>query len=170
MDDYRYSERSLVEIIHLLFKGVLLFPIFLFAIYIGASMMKHMIFHGLPLMNQPTEKQIEQIKNRDQGVTPDGSIALPVPKEIEEGYLESIPELITPEAPIKKVEEPAPQAPPQPMRLSKSPQSTASFETVQHDYTGLARGDVENYVPNAKNHWNRPETPGCPRGWVRDGC
>lgn len=167
MEDYRYSERSLVEIIHLLFKGVLLFPIFLFAIYIGATMMKHMIFHGLPLMNQPSEKQIEQIKNRDQGVTPDSTLALPIPEQLEEGYLESVPELITPDA--KKVEQPKPQ----PMKVSKSTEAQPRqevFDTVVHDYTGLERGDAENYVPNAKNHWNREPTPECPVGWVRDGC
>ena len=59
--------------INLFFKGVLLFPIFLFAIYVGVGMMKHMIFHGVPVMNAPTEDQQQILRNRD------ASIGLPKP-------------------------------------------------------------------------------------------
>ena len=61
--------------INLFFKGVLLFPIFLFAIYTGTAMMKHMIFHGIPVMNSVTEEQQELLRNRDHsiGIPPDES-------------------------------------------------------------------------------------------------
>lgn len=54
--------------INLFFKGVLLFPIFLFAGYVGIAMMKHMIFHGIPVMNSVTEEQQEILRNRDSNI------------------------------------------------------------------------------------------------------
>ena len=66
--------------INLFFKGVLLFPIFLFAIYVGASMMKHMIFHGIPVMNAVTEEQQEILRNRDS------NIGLPKPESDTTDY------------------------------------------------------------------------------------
>ena len=54
--------------INLFFKGVLLFPIFLFAGYIGLMMMKHMIMHGLPVMNNATPEQQESIRERDSQI------------------------------------------------------------------------------------------------------
>ena len=54
--------------INLFFKSVLLFPIFLFAGYVGVSMMKHMIFHGVPVMNNATPEQHERLRERDSQV------------------------------------------------------------------------------------------------------
>ena len=54
--------------INLFFKAVLLFPIFLFAGYVGIAMMKHMIFHGIPVMNSVTEEQQEILRDRDSRV------------------------------------------------------------------------------------------------------
>jgi len=54
--------------INLFFKGVLLFPIFLFAGYVGVAMMKHMIFHGVPVMNNATPEQHERLRERDSQV------------------------------------------------------------------------------------------------------
>lgn len=51
--------------VNLFFKGVLLFPIFLMAAYIGLAMMKHMIFHGIPGMNAPTEQQQQRLREKD---------------------------------------------------------------------------------------------------------
>ena len=51
--------------INLFFKGVLLFPIFLFAGYVGLAMMKHMIFHGIPVMNTVSEEQREVLREKD---------------------------------------------------------------------------------------------------------
>ena len=66
--------------INLFFKGVLLFPIFLFAIYTGTAMMKHMIFHGIPVMNAITEEQQEVLRNRDN------NIGLPKPESDTRDY------------------------------------------------------------------------------------
>ena len=54
--------------INLFFKGVLLFPIFLLAGYIGVIMMKHMIFHGIPSMTAPTREQQERIHERNEQI------------------------------------------------------------------------------------------------------
>ena len=59
--------------VNLFFKFVLLSPVFLFAGYVSIAMMKHMIFHGVPVMNAPTEAQVEQLRTRDQ------QIGMPVP-------------------------------------------------------------------------------------------
>lgn len=81
----RHSSGGLdvTESINLFFKGVLLFPIFLFAIYTGATMMKHMIFHGLPLMNKPTEQQTETIRLRDHSVDPNVNTTI-TPEQVAE--------------------------------------------------------------------------------------
>jgi hypothetical protein len=67
--------------INLFFKGVLLFPIFLFAGYVGIAMMKHMIFHGIPVMNSVTEEQQEILRNRDSNI---GLPPTMSPREISE--------------------------------------------------------------------------------------
>ncbi len=63
----RHSSGGLdvTEAINLFFKAVLLFPIFVFAIYTGTSMMKHVIFHGIPVMNAPTDEQRQNLQDRD---------------------------------------------------------------------------------------------------------
>ena len=72
---------DVTETINLFFKGVLLFPIFLFAIYTGASMMKHMIYHGIPVMNTVTEEQQEILRNRDSQIGLPSTLS---PSEISE--------------------------------------------------------------------------------------
>lgn len=67
--------------INLFFKAVLLFPIFLFAGYVGIAMMKHMIFHGIPVMNSVTEEQQEILRNRDSQVGLPSTLS---PSEISE--------------------------------------------------------------------------------------
>ena len=52
------------------FKLLLLSPIFLLAIYVSLAMLKHMIFGGVPVMNQPTDSQREELRQRDAGVDP----------------------------------------------------------------------------------------------------
>ena len=54
--------------VNLFFKGVLLFPVFLFAGYIGLAMMKHVIFHGIPSMTAPTQQQQERIHERNEQI------------------------------------------------------------------------------------------------------
>ena len=54
--------------VNLFFKGVLLFPVFLFAGYIGLAMMKHVIFHGIPSMTAPTRQQQERIHERNEQI------------------------------------------------------------------------------------------------------
>ena len=53
-EGYTRGGMDVESAINLFFKGVLLFPVFLFAGYIGIAMMKHMIFHGVPVMNTVT--------------------------------------------------------------------------------------------------------------------
>ena len=64
----RYYERNdsgytrggldVVTGINLFFKGILIFPILMLAVYIGLAMMKHMLWNGIPHMNStpPTEE------------------------------------------------------------------------------------------------------------------
>ena len=54
--------------VNLFFKGVLLFPVFLFAGYVGLAMMKHVIFHGIPSMTAPTRQQQERIHERNEQI------------------------------------------------------------------------------------------------------
>ena len=85
-EGYTRGGMDVESAINLFFKGVLLFPIFLFAGYIGITMMKHMIFHGIPSMNRPTPEQIERLQERDSQI---GNPAVreepaPVPQSVEE--------------------------------------------------------------------------------------
>ena len=54
------------EAVNLVFKGLLLSPIFMLCIFVTIAMLKHMIFGGVPTMHQPTEQQREQIQQRDE--------------------------------------------------------------------------------------------------------
>ena len=54
--------------VNMFFKFLLLSPIFLLAGYVSIAMMKHMIFHGVPVMNQPTEEQIQRIRESDERI------------------------------------------------------------------------------------------------------
>ena len=68
--------------VNMFFKFLLLSPIFLLAGYISVAMMKHMIFHGVPVMNQPTEEQIQRIRESDERIG------------------ESVSSVITPDVPV----------------------------------------------------------------------
>ena len=74
---------DVVTAINLFFKGILLFPIFLLAGYIGVTMMKHMIFHGIPSMNRPTPEQIERLQQQDSEIG-NPVVVAPEPKEVVE--------------------------------------------------------------------------------------
>jgi len=67
-DGYTRGGIDVESAINLFFKGVLLFPIFLFAGYVGLMMMKHMIFHGIPVMNQVTPEQREILREKDSQI------------------------------------------------------------------------------------------------------
>ena len=72
---------DVVTAINLFFKGILLFPVFLLAGYIGVTMMKHMIFHGIPSMNRPTPGQIERLQEQDSEIG-NPVVVVPEPKEV----------------------------------------------------------------------------------------
>ena len=67
-EGYSRGGLDVVTAVNLFFKGVLLFPVFLLAGYIGVTMMKHMIFHGIPAMNRPTPEQIERLQEQDSEI------------------------------------------------------------------------------------------------------
>ena len=76
-EGYTRGGMDVESAINLFFKGVLLFPVFLFAGYVGIAMMKHMIFHGVPVMNTVTPEQREVLRERDSqiGLPQEGSDA-----------------------------------------------------------------------------------------------
>ena len=53
---------DVTEAVNLVFKGLLLSPIFMLCIFVTIAMLKHMIFGGVPTMHQPTEQQQQQIR------------------------------------------------------------------------------------------------------------
>ena len=81
---------DVTEAINLFFKGILLFPIFLLAGYIGVTMMKHMIFHGIPVMNTVSPEQRELLREKDS------QIGVPqVEEKVSHDPLEGPPGVIT---------------------------------------------------------------------------
>ena len=90
----RYYERNdsgytrggldVVTGINLFFKGILIFPILVLATFVGLTMVKFVLFHGLPAMNQPTEEQRQRISDRDaQARVPQARVTLP-PTPVED--------------------------------------------------------------------------------------
>jgi len=67
-EGYSRGGMDVESAVNLFFKGVLLFPVFLFAGYIGLAMMKHVIFHGIPSMTAPTQQQQERIHERNEQI------------------------------------------------------------------------------------------------------
>ena len=69
---------DVVTAVNLFFKMILLSPIFLLATYVSLSMMKHMIFQGIPHMSKPTVEQVEGIRDRDRdrGVNVEDSVSI----------------------------------------------------------------------------------------------
>ena len=75
----RYYERNdsgytrggldVVTGINLFFKGILIFPILVLATFVGLTMVKFVLFQGLPTMSQPSEEQRQQINNRDREIS-----------------------------------------------------------------------------------------------------
>ena len=76
---YSRGGLDVVTAVNLFFKGILLFPIFLLAGYIGVIMMKHMIFQGIPSITTPTPEQRQEIHDRNQAKAPT-PIEIPVPE------------------------------------------------------------------------------------------
>jgi hypothetical protein len=75
---------DVTEAVNLAFKGILLSPVFILCIFITIAMLKHMIFGGIPTMNQPTEEQREQLQQRDAEIDPrevwgGGEVGSPTP-------------------------------------------------------------------------------------------
>ncbi len=67
-EGYTRGGLDVVTAVNLFFKGILLFPIFLLAGYIGVIMMKHMIFQGIPSITAPTQQQQQQIHDRNHQI------------------------------------------------------------------------------------------------------
>ena len=67
---YTRGGLDVITAVNLFFKGILLFPVFLLAGYIGVIMMKHMIFQGIPSITAPTQEQRQRIHDRNQEITP----------------------------------------------------------------------------------------------------
>ena len=87
-EGYSRGGMDVESAVNLFFKGVLLFPVFLFAGYIGLAMMKHVIFHGIPSMTAPTQQQQERIHERNEQIgvrdlSPRAEVEVQEPKELE---------------------------------------------------------------------------------------
>ena len=67
-EGYTRGGMDVTTAINLFFKGLLISPILLLALYITLAMLKHMIFHGVPSMNRPTTEQVDQLRERDQHI------------------------------------------------------------------------------------------------------
>jgi hypothetical protein len=67
-DGYTRGGLDVTTGVNLFFKGILLFPVFVLTGFIGLTMIKHVLFNGIPVMNSPTEEQREVIRERDHEV------------------------------------------------------------------------------------------------------
>ena len=62
---------DVITAVNLFFKFLLLSPVFLLAGFVFVTMLKHMIFQGIPSMSVPTTEQREVITERDTQVSVD---------------------------------------------------------------------------------------------------
>ena len=83
---YTRGGLDVVTGINLFFKGILIFPILVLATYLGLAMVKHMIFQGVPSMNQPTQEQRERIRENDQRISEATIPQESLPEREVEGY------------------------------------------------------------------------------------
>ena len=99
-DENGYTRGSLdvITAINLFLKFLLISPILLFAGYVSVAMMKHVIFHGIPSMNKPTEEQQERLREADAeiGMQPE-AVVIPEEKEPE---VVKVPQSAVTEPPI----------------------------------------------------------------------
>ena len=65
--------------VNLFFKGIILFPVFVLCSFVGLTMIKHVLFNGIPVMNGPSEEQVEQIRERDENISAGEGWNVPVP-------------------------------------------------------------------------------------------
>jgi hypothetical protein len=77
---YSHGSIDVITAINLFFKFLLISPILLLAMYIAITMMKHVIFHGIPSMNKPTEEQQQRLRDADAqiGMQPEQTQVQPV--------------------------------------------------------------------------------------------
>ena len=68
-DGYTRGGLDVTTGVNLFFKGILLFPVFVLTAFVGLTMIKHVLFNGIPTMNGPTEEQRELIRERDTQVS-----------------------------------------------------------------------------------------------------
>ena len=78
-EGYTRGGLDVVTGVNLFFKSILLFPIFVLAAFVGLTMMKHVLFNGIPSMNGPTEEQREIIRERDERVSSNPERISPYP-------------------------------------------------------------------------------------------
>ena len=81
---YTRGGLDVVTGINLFFKGILIFPILMLAVYIGLAMMKHMLWNGIPHMeNSPPAEEISRAVEVPVEPYAPEPVVLPDPYEYE---------------------------------------------------------------------------------------
>ena len=65
---YTRGGLDVTEAINLFFKFLLLSPVFVLAGIITVTMLKHVIYQGVPTMSKPTESQQEQLREQNSNI------------------------------------------------------------------------------------------------------
>ena len=140
-EGYTRGGLDVVTGVNLFFKGLLLFPVFVLAGFIGLTMMKHVLFNGIPVMNSPSEEQREIIRERDTAINSGSSVNITETiDEIREGWTPDVPELPAP-VDNKKVESNCPVGHPMRNVLGANglpwvcATSSHQYYTMDGDYT-----------------------------------
>jgi len=79
--------------VNLFFKFLLLSPVFLLAGITTATMLKHVLFQGVPTMATPTQQQQEQLRDMNRGVQVTGAVLNEAPYTVPEVSLPEVPVL-----------------------------------------------------------------------------
>ncbi len=144
---YTAGGLDVVTSINLFFKALLLSPIFLLALYITMTMMKHMIFHGIPSMNKPTEEQQQQLREKDAAIGMPVPVSVPVPAPVTPVASQPIIEELKPSF----TEKPFVQTQPPVTYTSPNPSAMTDAEWAQFK---LKKHCTEVWLPEYRNNIN----------------
>ena len=89
---YTTGSLDVITGVNLFFKFLLLSPVFLLAGITTATMLKHVLFQGVPTMATPTQQQQEQLREMNRGIKVTGAVLEEAP------YV--VPTVRYPEAPV----------------------------------------------------------------------
>lgn len=151
-DNQGYTRGGLdvITAVNLFFKFLLLSPVFLLALFITVTMLKHMIFQGIPAMNKPTEEQEQRLRESDARIG-EPAVIVPAPAETPVATTLALP-------PVQPVFTTTP-SPKQLVEEARAKAIAKAESDAKYEATKFKRMCIEQWLPM---HGNNPNAAGDP--------